>query len=150
MTAFKNLPPWEDFQKGQDSDMLRMRKRFTEMLDRKHTETMRKYSQFQTAEKENDAYEMWRERRERESKRRKVEPQQHGMPAQHAPHTVGRWPLSMVCHRLQRPRLTASTTDQASRVWPVHRHQHQHEHPHHHHRRRRRHRHRHHHPHHHP
>ena len=25
MTAFKNLPPWDDFQKGQDSDMLRMR-----------------------------------------------------------------------------------------------------------------------------
>ena len=66
MTAFKNLPPWDDFQKGQDSDMLRMRKRFTEMLDRKHTETMRKYSQFQTAEDENDAYELWRERRERE------------------------------------------------------------------------------------
>ena len=60
--------------------MLRMRKRFTEMLERKHTETMRKYSQFQTAEDENDAYEMWRERRERESKRRKVEPQQHRMP----------------------------------------------------------------------
>ena len=79
MTAFKNLPPWDDFQKGQDSDMLRMRKRFTEMLDRKHTETMRKYSQFHTAEEENDAYEMWRERRERESKRRKVEPQQHRM-----------------------------------------------------------------------
>ena len=45
-----------------------MRKSFTEMLDWKHTETMRKYSQFQTAEDENDAYEMWRERRERESK----------------------------------------------------------------------------------
>ena len=80
MTAFKNLPPWEDFRRGEESDMLRMRKRFTEMLDRKHTETMRKYSQFQTAEEENDAYEMWRERRERESKRRKVEPQQHRMP----------------------------------------------------------------------
>ena len=80
MTAFKNLPPWDDFQKGQDSDMLRMRKRFTEMLDRKHTETMSKYSQFQTAEEENDAYETWRDRRERESKRRKVEPQQHRMP----------------------------------------------------------------------
>ena len=60
--------------------MLRMRKRFTEMLDRKHTETMHKDSQFETAEKENDAYEMWRECRDRESKRRKVEPQQHRMP----------------------------------------------------------------------
>ena len=42
MIAFKNLPPWDDFQKGQDLDMLRMRERFTEMLDRMHTETMRK------------------------------------------------------------------------------------------------------------
>ena len=80
MTAFKNMPPWEDFQKGQDLDMLRMRKRFTELLHGKHTETMRKYSQFQNEAEENDAYEVWRERRERESKRRKVEPQQHRMP----------------------------------------------------------------------
>ena len=80
MTAFKNLPPWDDFEKGQHSDMLRMRKRFTEMLDRKHTETMRKYSQFQTADDENEAYEMWRESREREPKRRKVEPQHYRMP----------------------------------------------------------------------
>ena len=29
MTTFKNLPPWDDFQKGQVSDMLRMRKSFT-------------------------------------------------------------------------------------------------------------------------
>ena len=60
MTAFKNLPQWDDFQKGQDSDMLRMRKRFTEMLDRKHTETMRTYSRFQTTEDENEAYDMWK------------------------------------------------------------------------------------------
>ena len=80
LTACHNLPPWEDFQKGQDSDMLRIRKRFTEMLDWKHTETMRKYSQFQNEAEENDAYEVWWERRERESKRRKVEPQQHRMP----------------------------------------------------------------------
>ncbi len=25
MTAFKNLPPWEDFARGRDTDMLRMR-----------------------------------------------------------------------------------------------------------------------------
>ena len=80
MTAFKNLPPWDDFQKDQDSDMLRMRKRFTSMLDRKHTDTMRKYSEFQTSEDENEAYEMWRERRETEPKRRKAEPPQHRMP----------------------------------------------------------------------
>ena len=33
MTAFKNLPPWEDFVKGRNSDMLRMRQAFTEKLD---------------------------------------------------------------------------------------------------------------------
>ena len=33
MTAFKNIPPWHDFLKGRDSDMLRMRLAFTKMLD---------------------------------------------------------------------------------------------------------------------
>ena len=81
MTAFKNLPPWDDFLKGKNSDMLRMRQRFTEMLDRKHTETMRKYSEFQSATQdslkieEDEAYEKWKGRREeREPKRRRVEP----------------------------------------------------------------------------
>ena len=32
MTAFKNIPPWHDFLKGRDSDMLRMRLAFTKML----------------------------------------------------------------------------------------------------------------------
>ena len=31
MTAFKNLPPWEDFLRGRDSDMLRMRLEFTKV-----------------------------------------------------------------------------------------------------------------------
>ena len=29
MTAFKNIPAWQDFQKGIESDMLKMRLRFT-------------------------------------------------------------------------------------------------------------------------
>ena len=60
MTAFKNLPPWEDFQQGQVSDMLRVRQRFTGMLDRMHLKTMREFSQLKTAEAENEAYETWR------------------------------------------------------------------------------------------
>ena len=80
MTAFKNLPPWDDFQKGQNSDMLRMRKRFTDMLDRKHAETLRKYSQLKNAEGENEAYDIWRRHREGDPKRRTVETQQHRMP----------------------------------------------------------------------
>ena len=80
MTAFKNLPPWQDFQKGAESDMLRMRKRFTEMLERKHTQTMRKFSHYRTAEQEDDAYELWRERRDREPKRQKVQGQENRRP----------------------------------------------------------------------
>ena len=60
MTAFKNLPPWDDFQRGQDSDMLRMRQRFTGMLDRMRSKAMRKFSQLKTAEAETEAYETWR------------------------------------------------------------------------------------------
>ena len=33
MTAFKNIPPWQDFVKGRESDMLRMRLAFTSGLD---------------------------------------------------------------------------------------------------------------------
>jgi hypothetical protein len=33
MTAFKNIPPWQDFVKGRDSDVLRMRLAFTQELD---------------------------------------------------------------------------------------------------------------------
>jgi hypothetical protein len=33
MTAFKVIPPWEDFVKGRESDMLRMRLAFTRELD---------------------------------------------------------------------------------------------------------------------
>jgi len=80
MTAFKHLPPWDDFQKGRDSDMLRMRNRFTQMLDRKHTETMRKHSQLKTAQDENEAFERWRDRRDRGPKRQKAEPETHRRP----------------------------------------------------------------------
>ena len=34
MTAFKDLPPWSDFVKGQASDMLRMRQAFTQRLEK--------------------------------------------------------------------------------------------------------------------
>ena len=49
MTACKNLPPWDDFLKGRDSGMSRMRQRFTEMLDRLHTEPMRNHAYLKTA-----------------------------------------------------------------------------------------------------
>ena len=79
MTAFKHLQPWNDFQKGQDSDMLRRRKRFEEMLERMHTKTMSKYSEFKTAKDENEAHEIWADHRDRKATRRKVKSQKYCM-----------------------------------------------------------------------
>ena len=72
MTAFKNLPAWNDFEKGRDSDMLRMRQRFTNMLEKKHDETMRRHSSMKSKEEENDAFEVWKEQQERRPKGQKV------------------------------------------------------------------------------
>ena len=45
MTAFKNLPPWADFEKGKQSDMLRQRLDFTRYLtDALHRKTMARHS----------------------------------------------------------------------------------------------------------
>ena len=57
MTAFKNLPPWQDFLEGRESDMLRMRWTFTEWLERLHTETLARHSSLKTSEDENEAHE---------------------------------------------------------------------------------------------
>ncbi len=59
MTAFKNLPPWEDFVKGRSSDMLRMRLAFTSMLQGMHSRTMAKYTDMKTPEQEATAHERW-------------------------------------------------------------------------------------------
>ena len=74
MTAFKNLPPWGDFVKGRDSDMLRMRLAFTARLHSMHRRTVAKHSAMKTAEQEDAAHEMWSERQAEQAKRRKVEP----------------------------------------------------------------------------
>ena len=58
-TAFKNLPHWEDFVRGRDSDMLRMRLDFTHWLEKLHRKTLQKYSRFQTAEEEQTAHDNW-------------------------------------------------------------------------------------------
>ena len=59
MTAFKNLPPWEDFGRGRDTDMLRMRLEFTAWLEKLHRKTMRRHGFFQTAEEEQLAHDNW-------------------------------------------------------------------------------------------
>ena len=73
MAAFKNLPPWGDFVKGRDADMLRMRLEFTERLKQLHTRTLAKHTAMGTAEEEASAHERWSEEQARKPKRRKQE-----------------------------------------------------------------------------
>ena len=71
MTAFKNLPPWSDFVKGRDSDMLRMRLAFTQRLERLHERTLAKHSSMSTPEQEAKAHETWSELQAQVAKRQK-------------------------------------------------------------------------------
>ena len=57
MTAFKNLPPWSDFEKGRD--MLRMRNVFIEKLRDRHRETLRRHTVMSTPEEEAAAHRRW-------------------------------------------------------------------------------------------
>ena len=59
MTAFKNLPPWQDFLEGRKSDMLRLRVAFTEQLDKLHAETLARHSSLKTRDAEDKAHEQW-------------------------------------------------------------------------------------------
>ena len=74
MTAFKNIPPWQDFVKGRESDMLRMRLAFTEKLEAMHTKTLSQHSDMKTAEDEMQAYEMWQQAQAALPKRQKTGP----------------------------------------------------------------------------
>ena len=59
MTAFKNLPAWQDFVRGRESDMLRMRLAYTRKLDEKHTKTLARHSSMKNDVDEVMAYEQW-------------------------------------------------------------------------------------------
>ena len=72
MTAFKNLPPWEDFKKGTSSDMLRARRRFEKKLDAMHRDTMAAWGGVSTAADEEAAFEAWVEVQRQKPKRRKA------------------------------------------------------------------------------
>ncbi len=70
MTAFKNSPPWSDFEKGQSSDLLRQRLDFTRYLrDVLHRKTMASYSALKTDTAEQMALEDWREARRKHAKK---------------------------------------------------------------------------------
>jgi hypothetical protein len=74
MTAFKHLPPWGDFLKGRDSDMLRMRLEFTERLQLLHRRTLAQHSHMQTSDDETRAHDVWRRAQAQNPKKRKQEP----------------------------------------------------------------------------
>ena len=59
MTAFKNLPPWQEFVDGRKSDMLRMRLSFTDCLEKLHEKTLAKHSDLKTPEEEEAAQKRW-------------------------------------------------------------------------------------------
>ena len=73
MTAFKNLPAWQDFVKGRDSDMLRMRMAFTSMLQRMHSRTLAKHTDMKTPEQEAAAHERWSAEQARRPKKARRE-----------------------------------------------------------------------------
>ena len=72
MTAFKNLPAWLEFAKGRECDMLRMRERFTNMLEKKHEETMRKFSDMKSNADEEDAFDRWKDQQAQRHKKQKT------------------------------------------------------------------------------
>ena len=55
MTAFKNLPAWNDFTKGRESDMLRMRRAFETKLHKMHERTLAKCSHMKSEAQEDAA-----------------------------------------------------------------------------------------------
>ena len=71
MTAFKNLPPWQDFVKGKESNMLRMRTAFIRKLEALHEQTLAKHTDMKTASQEQAAHELWDAQQALKPKRRK-------------------------------------------------------------------------------
>ena len=77
MTAFKDLPPWHDFVKGRETDMLRMRLAFTDRLEGIHRRTLAKLwglkAPEQVPEAEREAHERWDALQACKPKRRKLQ-----------------------------------------------------------------------------
>ena len=71
MTAFKNLPPFNDFLKGKESPMLRTRQAFVDELGVLHRKTLAKHSTLGTAKAEEKAHELWDAQRQAVGKRQK-------------------------------------------------------------------------------
>ena len=67
-TAFSNLPPFDEFKKGEKSDMLRMRQAFIERLTEMHQRTLAGCSKMKTAKDERRAAEQWRSKQQKNGK----------------------------------------------------------------------------------
>ena len=81
-TAFKNLPAWGNFVEGKKSDMLRMRRAFTDRLEALHRKTMAEYAGVETAEEEASAFRQWQAvRASRPSSGQPRQEQRHSCPA---------------------------------------------------------------------
>ena len=59
MTAFKNIPAWNDFVKGKESEMLRSRRAFTERIQKLHERTLAEHSTMGSLEEEEAAQADW-------------------------------------------------------------------------------------------
>ena len=81
LTAFKHLPPWTDFLKGRQSDMLRMRLQFTERLKGLHRRTLAKHSHMKTSDDEAEAHAAWTVEQLEKPKKHKAEPPRRTCPA---------------------------------------------------------------------
>ena len=68
MTAFKNIPPLDDFLKGLQSPMLQSRKKFDRRLEEMHIATLKMHSHMKSAEDEARAHEQWTLDREKYSR----------------------------------------------------------------------------------
>ena len=73
MTAFKNLPPWGDFLKGREDDMLQKRLAFTARLEKMHQRTLAKHTAMKTKDDEKAEHEKWDELQRNKPKRRKAQ-----------------------------------------------------------------------------
>ena len=86
MTAFKNLPPWNDFMKGKDAErysdsMLAMRKTSTAHLERLHRQTLAEHSNLTTPEEEDRVWERWCQQLAGRAKRQRREGERMPCPA---------------------------------------------------------------------
>lgn len=75
MTAFKNLPGFDDFEKGKHSPMLHQRQVFEEKLKKLHRLTLAKHS---TIVDEAEEHRKWEASRTAQSKKKKRE--EHSLP----------------------------------------------------------------------